>query len=339
MLLKTLGGLSLHPGDFSRPKPLLLLAYLAVEGAKDKRHLYELFWPDATDPANSLRSVGKLFRTAGAELLNIDERTVSTSVESDIAALQAAISNQDAEKASRLYQGAFLDEFSLPDWGAELEEWVYSTREFIASQVCGALIRLAETQAAKGEFTDAGRWAEKAYVLAEDDLEPEDLERLYALLVAGNNHLSNQAKKRAAEYGLELNLVQEEAKSRYFIPPLEGDIETQSIPHNLPRAKTSFIGRDTELVELGQLITQDEVQLITLLGPGGVGKTRLALQLAHSQLKEGHFPDGVYLIALEALNKPEQVPLALAQSLGLKVKGDPLAVVKASIGRKYMLLF
>jgi hypothetical protein len=172
MHLKTLGGLTLTPGEFSRSKPLLLLAYLAVEGAKEKRHLYELFWPGAADPANSLRSVGKLLRKVSPELLSSDEHTLNTRVESDIAALQVAMANQDTDTAAALYQGVFLAEFSLPDWGAELEEWVYSTRAFIAARVRGAFLRVAETEAAKGKFPEAAQWAEKAYGLGREDQEP-----------------------------------------------------------------------------------------------------------------------------------------------------------------------
>jgi DNA-binding SARP family transcriptional activator len=51
MRLTMLGGLTLEAARFNRPKPLLLLAYLAVEGSKEKRHLYELFWPEAADQA------------------------------------------------------------------------------------------------------------------------------------------------------------------------------------------------------------------------------------------------------------------------------------------------
>jgi predicted ATPase len=338
MYLKTLGGLTLEPSDFSRPKPLLLLAYLSVEGTKEKRHLYELFWSDAANPANSLRVVSKLLREVSPELLSSDERTLSTQVESDIAALQSALSDQNTEKVAELYQGGFLTEFSLPDWSVELEEWVGSTKEFIAARVRGAFIREAELEAARGAFDLSLRWAERAAEIGRHNLDPEELERLYPLLVAGNSALAGGVKKQAADYDLALNLSLDEARGRYFVATSEGSFEAQSVPNNLPRPKTSFIGRDSELVELGQMIAQPEVRLITLLGSGGMGKTRLALQLASSQLFETNFRDGVYFVALDALSEPEQIPLALAQTLGIKVKDDPLAAVKTGIGHKCLLL-
>jgi hypothetical protein len=192
MRLNMLGGLALESVAFHRPKPLLLLAYLAVEGSKEKRHLYELFWPEAADQATSLRMALSQVRKVGADLLKSDERTVGTSLETDLAALQHAITERNADKLIELYRGEFLQGFSLPDWSAELEEWVYTTREFIAAQVRGAFMRVAEVQATQGKFAEAGQWAEKAYQLGRENQEPEDLERLYPLLLASDSALSSE---------------------------------------------------------------------------------------------------------------------------------------------------
>lgn len=332
-----LGGLALEPVPLHRPKPLLLLAYLAVEGAKEKRHLYELFWPGAADQAMTLRVTLNRVRQVAAELVTSDERTVSTGVENDLAALQNAITERDADKLLALYQGEFLQGFSLPDWSAELEEWVYSTREFVTARVRGALLVVAEAQATRGDFARATGLAEKAYAIGKEEQEPEDLERLYLLLLAGESALSGEVKKQAKEYGLELTLTKEEARARYVIAS-EDNAQAQVSPNNLPRAKTSFVGRDPELVEVGQMLGQADVQLITLLGPGGIGKTRLALQLAYGQLQESHFSDGIYFVSLDALSESEQIPVTLLQTLNLKTKDEPLAAVKAAIGKKHVLL-
>ena len=336
--LNLLGGLTLEPTGFHRPKPLLLLAYLALEGRKEKRHLQELFWSDAANPAGSLRTAMNQIRQVSPDLLLSDEHTVWTAVENDLAALQSTISERDAPKVEALYRGEFLHGFSLPDWSAELEEWVFSTREFIAARVRGTLIRAAETEAGKGAFDLAAGWAAKAFYLKRQDQTPEDIERLYPLLIAGEDALADEVRRQAKEFGLELNLSRKEARGRYVTATLEGSPEARTIPNNLPRAKTSFIGRDPELVELGQMIGQPEVQLLTLLGPGGIGKTRLSLQLAAGQLEEANFPDGVYFVALESRNESNQIPLALAQTLRIKPTDDPFAALKSAIGDKYMLL-
>jgi predicted ATPase len=338
MRLNMLGGLGIESSSFNRPKPLLLLAYLAVEGSKEKRHLYELFWPEAADQATSLRMALSQLRKVDTDLFKSDERTVSTSLETDLSALQQAITERNADKLVELYKGEFLAGFSLPDWSSELEEWVYSTRDFIAARVKAAFLQIAEAEAAKGNFVEAVQWAEKSYLLGKDNHEPEDLGRLYPLLLAGDSSLTGEVKKQAKDYGLELSLTREEAKARYFVAVSKESTEPKAIPNNLPRAKTSFIGRDPELIEVGQMLHQSEVRLITLLGPGGMGKTRLALQLASGQLQEQLFADGIYFVALEALTEPLEIPLTLAHTLHLQAKDDPFAAVKTGIGNKRMLL-
>jgi predicted ATPase len=84
--------------------------------------------------------------------------------------------------------------------------------------------------------------------------------------------------------------------------------------HNLPRQLTSFIGRERELAAVRELLKK--TQLITLVGPGGCGKTRLGLQLAAELVDE--YPDGVWLVELASLSDPEGVPQAVAGALGLR---------------------
>jgi predicted ATPase len=90
-------------------------------------------------------------------------------------------------------------------------------------------------------------------------------------------------------------------------PPLR-TLEAQ--PNNLPAQRTSFVGREQELNLLHELLTQMRARLITLTGPGGVGKTRLALQVAADHLID--FPDGVWFIPLAAVRDPAQVMQEIA---------------------------
>ena len=74
--------------------------------------------------------------------------------------------------------------------------------------------------------------------------------------------------------------------------------------HNLPDQLTSFIGREKECREVCDLLATQ--RMVTLTGTGGIGKTRLALQVGEKVL--GDFPDGVWFLALDALSDPDQVP-------------------------------
>jgi predicted ATPase len=85
--------------------------------------------------------------------------------------------------------------------------------------------------------------------------------------------------------------------------------------HNLRRAATSFVGRDTERFELARALSEPDRRLVTLVGPGGIGKTRLALQLAADLRDRDAFAGGTWFVPLEHATEPE-VPHAIAEALG-----------------------
>jgi len=87
-----------------------------------------------------------------------------------------------------------------------------------------------------------------------------------------------------------------------------------SRPHNLPQQLSSFVGREDELETLGRLVI--EKRQVTVLGPGGVGKTRLALQVAADQIEQ--FRDGVFFVDLAPLQSAEPVIPSLASTIGLR---------------------
>jgi predicted ATPase/transcriptional regulator with XRE-family HTH domain/tetratricopeptide (TPR) repeat protein len=86
--------------------------------------------------------------------------------------------------------------------------------------------------------------------------------------------------------------------------------------HNLPEEATTFIGRTAEVAMLKDLLQRPQVRLVTLTGPGGSGKTRLALRTAANVLSE--FTDGVFFVSLAALTDPQVVPSAIAAALTLR---------------------
>jgi non-specific serine/threonine protein kinase len=92
---------------------------------------------------------------------------------------------------------------------------------------------------------------------------------------------------------------------------------------NLLLPRSPLIGRDHEVAAIQQLLLQEEVGLLTLTGPGGIGKTRLAMQVA-AQLLD-HFVDGVHFVSLAPIRDAELVGVAIAQVLGVpEVGGQPL---------------
>ena len=107
-----------------------------------------------------------------------------------------------------------------------------------------------------------------------------------------------------------------------FPPPrtIEGRVT------NLPAQPTPLVGREAELEAVRTLLLDENTRMVTLTGPGGTGKTRLALQVAADLV--GEFPDGVYGVLLAPISDPELVPLELARVLGVE-ESSSLSLVEA----------
>jgi non-specific serine/threonine protein kinase len=130
--------------------------------------------------------------------------------------------------------------------------------------------------------------------------------QLYGKLGVSNR---TQAAAKAQDYALQE--YQQPASAK----------RTAYLKHNLPAPLTSFIGRQRELEEVASLL--EESRLLTLTGPAGTGKTRLALQVAAQVLED--FVDGVYLVELAPLKDSALVADTVARTLGIKeIEGQPI---------------
>jgi predicted ATPase/transcriptional regulator with XRE-family HTH domain len=107
---------------------------------------------------------------------------------------------------------------------------------------------------------------------------------------------------------------------------------------NVPATFTSLIGRDKDIAAVQDYLTHPEIRLVTLIGPPGIGKTRLSIESARKSL--AHFPDGVFFVTLAPLDQPSLIPSAIAQALGYVEKSDLPAEkhLIEGIGNKIMLL-
>jgi WD40 repeat protein len=277
MMLRTLGELVLEGSEFSRPLPLLLLSYLALEGPNDRLFLAELFWPTAANAPGSLSKALSQLRKGAPGAVDVDGSRLESTVAVDGADFRAAVDEGRYREALELYRGPFLEGVHL-DWGVELEEWVYAKREYFAGRLREALLGLGEQAASLEDFATAAEHAEHAYLLrGAPEPEPEDFRRIYALLQAGGSPQVAEVRREAEVFGIELPVSREEARAEL----LDASPETVSLPNPykgltfyLEEDTDLFFGRDRYAAELLQLLGQ-RPYVVAVVGPSGSGKSSL----------------------------------------------------------------
>jgi predicted ATPase/DNA-binding SARP family transcriptional activator len=331
-----------------RRKEQGLLAYLAME--PDQLHsrdsLVGLFWPemDAAGARNNLRvTLSRLKKYfAHHNILESTRHTVrlipdpqiqldayeflalSQQVEAhDHNSLTTCpICQEQIEQAVHLYRGDFLKGFFLEDCLA-FEEWLFVWRERLHVQMLKLLGLLVGAAEENGRFQQSEQYARRQLEL--DPLHEQAHRQLMRALYAQGQRSAalNQFKTCKTILREELG-VEPEAETIF----LQQEIETNTLDLStvtaetshrartiLPETTTPFIGREKELEELAQRLTDRQYRLISLVGPGGIGKTRLAIQAARTQLD--NFPDGIYFVPLEGVQSGSEIPSAIAETMEL----------------------
>src|SRR5205085_2134880 len=144
------------------------------------------------------------------------------------------------------------------------------------------------------------------------ELVRDNLPSSVQLLDLGEHHLKDLIRpERICELRLE-GIV-----SRF--PPLR---TLENHPNNLPLQLTPLIGREKEVAAVASVLLRADVRLITLTGPGGTGKTRLALQAAAELVDADVFRNGVFFVNLAPITDPTLVTSTIAQTLGVKETGS-----------------
>ncbi len=112
--------------------------------------------------------------------------------------------------------------------------------------------------------------------------------------------------------------------NRSALPRSTATIAKPACPHNLPIQQSTFIGRQQELQWIAARLAKPECHLLTLVGPGGAGKTRLALEVAAQALQQPQceYTDGIYFVALAAVDDDEQILSAVAATIGYHFPDD-----------------
>ncbi|MFN8485031.1 MAG: tetratricopeptide repeat protein [Anaerolineae bacterium] len=165
--------------------------------------------------------------------------------------------------------------------------------------------------------------SQPTYELVRDDL-PRDV----SIRDMGEHHLKDLARPEHIFQIVAAGLPSE-------FPQLKS---LDTLPNNLPPQRDTLIGREKELETVRQMLLRPDVPLVTLSGPGGAGKTRLALQVAAALIDQ--FDDGVFFVNLAPIFDPDLVPSAIAEALGVREQPPTplLETLKATLRDRQMLL-
>ena len=361
----SVGPESLRFGDDKRYQ---LLAHLACKSDwVSREQVAALFWPDTTTP-NARKNLRHLIQRTRAlswlEGFDAALEHLRWRVQTDLAGFRIAVDAGRWDEALRLYGGPLLEGHLGPE-SPEYSDWLEAEREVVRGQWHAAALHQAGVLLHSGAPGEALRVLET--LLCADPLDEDALEQLMRVAAQtdqrglGLRAYGAYRERLSAELNLPPARVLEELASglegQEADPPAtpEGLVERRRVSQgqlvsgqavsfrpeesrlpvsNLPVPASPLIGREPLLAKLTLVTGSLGAGVVTLVGTGGVGKTRVALHVAALQSRATVF---VNLVPLSAAS---EVPTTIASSLGLTLTGSvsPLSQVAAHIGQRSLLL-
>ena len=338
---------------FEYDKVRALLAFLAIESDRPHRRefLAGLLWPEQPEAAafQSLRQALSRLRhaindsSAQPPFLHVRRDSIQFNLSSHVSVdvirftnlINASHSHRHRNPrscqtcahgmraAAALYQGDFLDHFSL-DGCLDFESWALVQRQRLRNQVIEVLASLTDHDIHRKEYKQA-----RASALRQIEIDPL-LESAYRQIMTCCA-LSGQRSQALSYYescrctlDAELGVAPDEETEKLHRLIQVGILKkqrgaTHSEHGSLPLPPSPFFGRVRELSDLTAAIEDPDVHLISLVGPGGVGKTSLALKIAADSHQQ--FSTGAVFVSLAQLSSPEKIYPALAAALNLSLEG------------------
>ena len=339
----------------SRPAQSLFAYLILSAGTVHRREkLAGLLWPDSLEETardnlrHALWRVRKVLESAGStRFLRADDLTIGFKASPDywldVAVLEKIDANASSDeliKVLEVYQGELLSGF--------YDEWVILEREHICSIYEQHMARLMTLLQAQGRWQEILDWGERWLRLGQ---KPEPAYRALMSAHAAKGDMSKVAAtyvrclNSLKEFGIEPS---EQTRALYerlkkgkeileaeLITPVKGK-RKESVKANLPIPLTSFIGREKEVQKLITLI--EKHRLVTLTGSGGVGKTRLAIQVSNRLMND--FVDGIWFVDLVGLNDPSLIAQITARVLSVnEIPNQPMiATLVENMRSKQLLL-
>jgi predicted ATPase/DNA-binding SARP family transcriptional activator len=351
--ISLLGGVSLTLDDapiteLPTRKAEALIIYLACRRRAVAREvLAELLWDERGQEQGlaNLRSILSNLRQPLAPYLTVTRQTIAFNQSSrhwlDVAAFEAlGASAEDASalQAAALYRGDFLEGFHLRE-SVGFEEWVLLERERLQRLAVTLFWRLIGAASAAGDYQTGLTYVDQ--LLRADNLsERAQRQKLLLLARTGQHnaallHFEQFRQLLADELG-----VAPEPESIALVEQIRA-ARTVRVPQ-LPPPPPHFVGRDREQADLLARLRDPACRLVTLLGAGGMGKTRLALETARylATRQPGQFLHGVCFVPLASVDDAHLLPARLADALGvaLAAQQDPAQQVAAFLRDRELLL-
>ena len=233
------------------------------------------------------------------------------------------------EKVAALYRGEFLEHFFLSD-SSSFEEWALLKREWFRREAVESLFHLASYHERRGAYEQARVYAQRQVAL--EPWREEAHRQLMRLLALDGQHSAALVqyetcrRSLAKELGVEPT-AETEALYKWIRATRTASAQVQehehsppppriSPPsHNLPSPPTPLVGRGEELAEIAELLANPACRLVTIFGPGGIGKTHLALQAAEEHI--GAFKDGVAFVSFASISSAEHLVAMMMEALGI----------------------
>ena len=359
--------------SFATDKARALLAYLALSPDRPHRReaLAGLLWPDfpersaRTNLRNTLANLRRVIRDGAAQppFLHSTRHTIQFNSQSDywldalaFKSLVSAIplTGERLEQALSLARGPFLEGFSLAD-AAPFEEWQLLRGEDLWRQVVEALDSLVAIYEKRGAYKQALRHCRRRVEM--EPWQEEGQRRMMRLLVwighrsealAQYDRLCRSLHEElGAEPSAETRALHEAIRSGELTQEAGLQPRLPAPLWNLPVSPTPFFGRTDALAALEAKLVEPDTRLVTLTGPGGSGKTRLALEAGRRLVERDRramadraslaFPHGIVFVPLVAIDSAEDLVPDLADALQLRLQGGQEQLLEA-LRRKQMLL-
>ncbi|MBX3059826.1 MAG: hypothetical protein KF770_25520 [Anaerolineae bacterium] len=352
--------------DMVSAKGLALLIYLAVTGRPHSRTaLAGLLWgdmPEETARANLRLTLSKLRKVLPEPILQADRLEIGlANYWLDVREFEERLEIRDwrletaqisnLQSPISLYRGDFLEDFHVPN-APEFDDWVLRQREHWRHTAVTGLSQWLDTAVQQNDHTTGIPLARK--LLAIEPWHEETHRHLMRLLAASGQRSAALAQYEtcrrllADELGIEpaaettalFEQIRDDKVTRErLITPSPLHPFTSSPAHpGVFAALTPFVGRRAELEHLGMQLLDPNCRLLTVMGMGGMGKTRLALELAATAVP--HFPDGVTFVDLSSLAGSELLVTAVTDALNLPLVGSasPETQLANYLSPRHMLL-